>query len=873
MTDVSLLLQSATEHARVARASDRVYRDECVLSFDSALSASGLYTNLRSFLSYGASSLRFDRAGLADAQANGAVYLHQQHARKPKASIGSNPSEAPTKLAIGGAGGFAANAEDKFELEKTLSIVLLGPEQRELARVPLDDAALPSKLKEAADAVLNHAGNAVTEEVASWQEELKPTKYAEHLEQVPNPPHIASNPAAWKCQAPDCDKQENLWLNLSDGYIGCGRKNWDGSGGCGAALTHFTETGGIYPLSVKLGTITAEGGDVYSYAPDEDDMVKNPLLKKHLEHFGINIDNLRKTDKSMNELQVGLNLSYEFDAVTEAGKKLVPVSGAGYMGFKNLGNSCYMNSVLQLLLALPEVQERYFKASEKIFATADTPSTLPVDDFAAQFAKLACATLTDRYKKQFLAPKDSSKEVEEDDIHNVELRPITFRGLVGKGHPDFSTGQQQDAVEYLQYLLNFMTRAERVGTDRLGPLLAGDGATSAELPTAGLFKFKLEDRVQCMASNKVKYVPRDDMLLQLQIPLEAATNATQVSAYQVLEQKRQRLGDNEKADKSESKDGEVRVVPNIPFEACVEKTLGPEVIEDFLSPATGKKGQAQKTVRFRSFPRYLIVQMRRFYVAEDWTPKKLEVEVKVPEKISLGRFVSKGLVDGEEELPEAPAASSVGESAATAASDTADEVLVAQLVSMGFSENGCKRAAIATGNSNAEAAMEWIFSHMEDPDFNDPPAPAGSAAKPDGESVNMEHLSNLMAMGFAEAHAKCALKQTDNNPDRAAEWLFGHMDDLDGAVAQCESESAASAAASGDSGSSSKRLDSDAVGDYSLVGFVSHVGKNTNSGHYVCHMKKEGRWIIFNDDKVAVSEEPPLGAGYLYLFRRTDSEA
>jgi len=528
-----------------------------------------------------------------------------------------------------------------------------------------------------------------------------------------------------------------------------------------------------------------------------------------------------------------------------------------------------MNSVLQLLLALPEVKERYFKAADKIFATADTPSSLPVDDFAAQFTKLVCAALTDRYKKQFLTPKDTDKEVEEDYIHNMELRPSTFRGLVGKGHPDFSTGQQQDAVEYLQYLLDFMTRAERVGASRLGPLIAGDSATGAELPTANLFKFKLEDRVQCMASNKVKYVPRDDMLLQLQIPLEAATNATQVSAYQVLEQKRQRLADNEQA---ETKDKEDRVIPHVPFEACVEKTLAPEVIEDFLSPATGKKGQAQKTVRFRSFPRYLLVQMRRFYVAEDWTPKKLEVEVKVPEKFSLNRFVSTGLVDGEEELPEAPAAGVARESATSAAPDAADDILVAQLVSMGFSENGCKRAAIATGNANAEVAMEWIFSHMEDPDFNDPPASADSAPKADGASVNMEHVSNLMAMGFAEPHAKCALKQTDNSPDRAAEWLFSHMDDLDGAVAQCESESAASSAASGDAGSA-KRLDSDTVGEYSLVGFVSHVGKNTNSGHYVCHMKKDGRWIIFNDEKVAVSEEPPLGAGYLYLFRRTDTAA
>ena len=46
---------------------------------------------------------------------------------------------------------------------------------------------------------------------------------------------------------------ENLWLNLSTGYIGGGRKNWDGTGGSGAALQHFLNTGSLYPLCVKLG--------------------------------------------------------------------------------------------------------------------------------------------------------------------------------------------------------------------------------------------------------------------------------------------------------------------------------------------------------------------------------------------------------------------------------------------------------------------------------------------------------------------------------------------------------------------------------------------------------------------------------------------
>lgn len=61
----------------------------------------------------------------------------------------------------------------------------------------------------------------------------------------------------------------------------------------------------------------------------------------------------------------------------------------------------------------------------------------------------------------------------------------------------------------------------------------------------------------------------------------------------------------------------------------------------------------------------------------------------------------------------------------------------------------------------------------------------------------------------------------------------------------------------------------DGPGKYELVGFVSHMGANTACGHYVAHLLKEGRWVIFNDEKVAVSERPPKDLGYLYLFKRT----
>ena len=65
-------------------------------------------------------------------------------------------------------------------------------------------------------------------------------------------------------------------------------------------------------------------------------------------------------------------------------------------------------------------------------------------------------------------------------------------------------------------------------------------------------------------------------------------------------------------------------------------------------------------------------------------------------------------------------------------------------------------------------------------------------------------------------------------------------------------------------------LDCPLYSEYKLVAFISHMGTSTMCGHYVCHVKKEGRWVIFNDDKVALSKALPIQLAYLYLYARTE---
>ena len=105
----------------------------------------------------------------------------------------------------------------------------------------------------AVDAILLAEGAERKQQVAAWTADAKKVSaFAKNLQQIDN--GVIVPPTGWKCAK--CDKTDNLWLNLTDGMILCGRKNWDGTGGNNHAVEHYKETN--YPLAVKLGTITAD---------------------------------------------------------------------------------------------------------------------------------------------------------------------------------------------------------------------------------------------------------------------------------------------------------------------------------------------------------------------------------------------------------------------------------------------------------------------------------------------------------------------------------------------------------------------------------------------------------------------------------------
>src|SRR5690606_31883645 len=87
----------------------------------------------------------------------------------------------------------------------------------------------------------------------------------------------------------------------------------------------------------------------------------------------------------------------------------------------------------------------------------------------------------------------------------------------------------------------------------------------------------------------------------------------------------------------------------------------------------------------------------------------------------------------------------------------------------------CEKALHATGNSDANAAMEWLFGHMDDPDIDTPLNLGGEAVS--AQAADPEKIAMLESMGLGGPRAVKALKETGGDVERAIEWLFSHPDD------------------------------------------------------------------------------------------------
>ncbi|KAG0247981.1 hypothetical protein BG011_000665 [Mortierella polycephala] len=757
----------------------QIYKDECTLCYDSPDNEGGLDVCLSC---YNGGCTDPDRYHAIQhyTKTSHPLVLNIKRVKLPKdARDDEEPPQKITKIAI-----VPENDSDLYEYFTEVKCY-------ECGGVEVDKTA--GEIPKVVEAIMNSLSASRQSEIKAWEEEIISCDHIRNLQQ-----DAAKIVSAENAHCANCELGENLWLCLVCGNLGCGRQQYGGTGGNGHGLAHFDASG--HGVACKLGTITPEGtADIYCYHCNEER--SDEQLGVHLAQFGIKVENQQKSIKSLTELSLEQNQNFNFNMFTEDGKSFEPLFGPGYTGFKNLGNSCYMASVLQSVFDIPAFVSRYSPVSDDHLQTCNQE---PGKCLHCQLAKVADGLLSGRYSTPVIA---DNGEVQGQD----GIAPGMFKALVGRGHPEFSTMRQQDSFEFFQYLIKIITQAERA---------TGRDPTKA-------FEFSNEQRLQCNECKRVRYSRDSTTALSIAVP----------------------------ATKKESTNEEDEYEP-VTLQQCLDTYVGAEILP-YNCPSCQKNTTANKTNRFATFPEVLVINMRRFEY-QNWVPRKLAVPIVFPEgQIDLEKYRGHGQQPNEESLPEdAPAA---------AAEPTFDETVLEQLQMMGFSLNRSKKALLATNNQGgAEAAMEWLIQHMEDPDIDDPivvKGPSGGASQ--AEQVNPEQIAMLADMGFTEKQAKKALKETGGNMERAVEWLFSHMDTP---IDDDEGEGAAPAAAGGQN----QALAGDVTkkGQYQLASFISHKGPSVHCGHYVSHIKKGDQWVLFNDNKVVADPKAPIGDAYMYIFKR-----
>ncbi|GMM55236.1 ubiquitin-specific protease [Maudiozyma humilis] len=718
------------------------------------------------------------------------AYLNVAKVEKPRRETPEETASKKIKLQV------TEKSED--ELYDTLWKLVQCSDDTEqvlLEGTSTDASATPPKITQ----ILRAKSKELADQASSWELEIHTCEHSRNFdpESVPEAPIDTS-----KCR--DCELTENLWLCLHCGNIGCGRDQV-GIEGHSHGLGHYN-THTDHCLAIKLGSLSKNSSDLYCYKCDDEVKFSddNVTLAKVLARFGIDVASKTATEKTLTELQVEQNMNWDFKMTDAQGNELVKLNPNDELGcgLLNLGNSCYLNSVVQCLFndGVPQWAELL---AESIGFEFPLDVVYPDGNLKCQLIKLNNALRVDP------------------DHYPQGIKPRSFKKCVAGSHEEFCSGRQQDAMEFLAYMIS------QLDTKYFDKATQSDNTVSNP---NDLFRFSMEDRLQCQNCGKVKYTYGTEEAIQ--VPL-----VEDDSAQDLVE----RLG----------------------------AYFSGETLE-FTCPSCKEHTTASKRMRMKTFPNTLVVSPVRVKLV-NWTPVKTSNELAIPgldnweETLDVSEYTAQGFDEATEQLLEdAPEPES-------ASAFVPDAGAMSQLLEMGFTENAIKRALYATGNNpgSGEVAMNWLFGHMEDADLNTDfePAPAST----DSSSVDAEALGNMVAMGLSESVCHQALKLNQGDVNRSVEWVFAHPDGVEKNTGT-------------DGGSNSQAQDReygqapDASGTrYRLQAVVCHKGNSAHSGHYVAFIRKHvsghdtPQWVLYNDEKIVLagSDVSELRThGYMYFYAR-----
>lgn len=713
---------------------ETISKDQCFYCFETQFSADGVYISTKARKAFCLQHLiEFHLPNHQD----DLIYLNLKKTPKPV----TEKKEKMIKLEI--------KQQDESELfDINYKLVKIDASSHEIMELEINQ-----QTEEQIKQLINANSQDTKQEIQAWQQEILPCEHTIEFVQTP-----IDNLDLTQCGFPGCGLTENLWICLTCGKLGCGREQFGGVKGNSHALNHFNTSN--HPIAVKLGSLSKDVTDVYCYKCNDE--ISIPNIESLLQTFGINLNNFTKTEKNLIELQIEQNVNWEFNLESDSGEKLPSLWGAEFTGLKNLGNSCYISSVLQALFSIDAFRERFPYDHFKKFIKDEQS-----DNLEFELIKVNNGLNSGKFSQQT-----------ENEQYQTGILLNSFKSTIGKSNQEFNSMKQQDAFEFLSYLLDQI-----------------DNKVDKHLNN--IFKFILIEKLN-LPNNKIKLKSEVNENITLQLDFEV----------DLLD------AEGKKIYKREN------------FTDLLKKFLSPEEIEFNSEMIT-------KTPFFKTFPQYLITSVQRIQL-ENWIPIKTDVPINIPETFDLKDYQTKQVVKPNEEIVE---------------DDEQDQQFepntstLNNLIQMGFPEFRAKKAMFLSGSEDVETVMNWLIEHLEDPTVDDP---IDFTVKKDGGNggfqVDESKISSLQDMGFSFALAKKALFVNKNNVESSVEWLFSNPDD-DGIIPEQEAEQA-------ETKNIEDLLTNTTSSRYTLKAVVCHKGTQVNSGHYVAFVKKHGRWVLYNDEKV-----------------------
>ena len=214
----------------------------------------------------------------------------------------------------------------------------------------------------------------------------------------------------------------------------------------------------------------------------------------------------------------------------------------------------------------------------------------PVDEFRVQLKRIGNGLSSGQYSTPIVAYDAESNLITQSD-EQMGISPGLFKAVVAGDNADFRGNQQQDASEFMLHLFDALEKQSKK-----------DNQTNP----AKFFEFHFEERLE--VNGKVQYQNIPETMMGIPIDENDITNKNEITNT---------------------------VRGKVPFSICLHKWAEAEAIANFKCPESGTLTTALRQLRFHSFPKYLILQARRFTIGENWQPKKLNLSVDFPDSLDL----------------------------------------------------------------------------------------------------------------------------------------------------------------------------------------------------------------------------------------------